>query len=123
MEGEIRLDDVPYDNTELKRIAGYVMQDDLLNRYLTVEEILMFTAELLVPRTFTDKERKEHVQDVVKDLGLVHAPNDIIGSQLKQGISGGERKRLCVCMQLFNRPQLLFLDELTTVLDSVTTFD
>ena len=123
VEGEMRLNGAPYDNAELKRIAGYVMQDDLLNGYLTVEETLMYTAQLRLPRTFTDKARRERVDDVLNDLGLTHARNDIIGSQLKQGISGSERKRLSVCMQLLNRPQLLFLDEPTTGLDSVTALD
>ena len=123
VEGEMRLNGAPYDNAELKRVSGYVMQDDLLNGYLTVEETLMYTAELRLPRTFTDQERRERVNDVLNDLGLTHARNDIIGSQLKQGISGSERKRLCVCMQLLNRPQLLFLDEPTTGLDSVTALD
>ncbi len=119
----MRLNGVPYDNAELKRVSGYVMQDDLLNGYLTVEETLMYTAELRLPRTFTNAERKERVEDVMKDLSLLHARNDIIGIQLKHGISGSERKRLCVGMQLLNRPQLLFLDEPTTGLDSVTALD
>jgi ATP-binding cassette subfamily G (WHITE) protein 2 len=122
-EGEMRLNGAPYDNAELKRIAGYVMQDDLLNGYLTVEETLRFTAELRLPRTFTDAQRKERVDDALTDLGLTHARNDVIGTTSTQGISGSERKRLCVCMQLLNRPQLLFLDEPTTGLDSVTALD
>jgi ABC-type multidrug transport system ATPase subunit len=123
VEGEMRLNGSPYDNAELKRVSGYVMQDDLLNGYLTVEETLMFTAELRLPRTFTNKQRKERVEDVMNDLGLVHVRNRVIGTQLKQGISGSERKRVCVSMQLLNRPQLLFLDEPTTGLDSVTALD
>ncbi|CAF3369437.1 unnamed protein product [Rotaria sp. Silwood1] len=123
VEGEMRLNGAPYDNAELKRIAGYVMQDDLLSAYLTIEETLMFTAELRLPRTFTDKERQQRVDEVVDELGLAHARYDIVGVQSKRGISGSERKRLCVAMQLLNRPQLLFLDEPTTGLDSVTALD
>lgn len=119
----MRLNGAPYDNAELKRIAGYVMQDDLLNEYLTVEETLMYTAELRLPRTLTSEERRERVEDVLKDLGLTHARNDLVGIQSKRGISGSERKRLCVGMQLLNRPLLLFLDEPTTGLDSVTALD
>jgi len=122
-EGEMRLNGAPYDNAELKRISGYVMQDDLLNEYLTVEETLMFTAELRLPRTFTYQQRKDRVENALNDLGLAHVRYDIIGTQSKQGISGSERKRLCVCMQLLNRPELLFLDEPTTGLDSVTALD
>jgi ATP-binding cassette subfamily G (WHITE) protein 2 len=123
VQGEMRLNGAPYDNAELKRIAGYVMQDDLLNGYLTVEETLMYTAELRLPRTFTNKQRKERVEDVMNELGLVYVRKAIIGTQLKQGISGSERKRVCVGMQLLNRPQLLFLDEPTSGLDSVTALD
>lgn len=119
----MRLNGARYDNAELKRVSGYVMQDDLLNGYLTVEETLKFNAELRLPRTFTDKERWERVEEVLDDLGLKHVRNDVVGSQMKQGISGSERKRLCVCMQLLHRPQLLFLDEPTTGLDSVTALD
>ena len=123
VEGEMRLNGAKYDNAELKRIAGYVMQDDMLNGYLTVEETLMYTAELRLPRGFTNKQRKERVQDVMEDLGLSHVHNVIVGTPLKKGISGGERKRLCVGMQLLNRPQLLFLDEPTSGLDSVMALD
>ncbi len=100
VHGEMRLNGAHYDNAELKRIAGYVMQDDLLNGYLTVEETLMYTARLRLPRTFTDKQRKERVHDVMADLGLSHVHNVIVGTPLKKGISGGERKRVCVGMQL-----------------------
>ncbi|CAF3762149.1 unnamed protein product [Adineta steineri] len=123
VEGEMRLNGAPYDNAELKRIAGYVMQDNLLNGYLTVEETLMYTAKLRLPRIFTDKQRKERVEDVMTDLNLVPVRKAIIGTTMKQGISGSERKRLCVSMELLNRPQLLFLDEPTTGLDSVTALD
>jgi ATP-binding cassette subfamily G (WHITE) protein 2 len=123
VQGEMRLNGAPYDNAELKRIAGYVMQDDLLNGYLTVEETLMYAAKLRLPRTFTNKQRKERVSDVMADLGLSHVHNVLVGTPLKKGISGGERKRVCVGMQLLNRPQLLFLDEPTSGLDSVTALD
>ena len=123
VEGEMRLNGAQYDNAELKRIAGYVMQDDLLNGYLTVQETLMYTARLRLARSFTDKERLERVKEVMADLGLSHVHNVTVGTPLKKGISGGERKRVCVGMQLLNRPQLLFLDEPTSGLDSVTALD
>lgn len=119
----MRLNGAPYNNAELKRIAGYVMQSDLLNGCLTVEETLMYTARLRLPRTFTNAERKQRVDEVMADLGLSHVHDVIVGTPLKKGISGGERKRVCVGMQLLNRPQLLFLDEPTSGLDSVTALD
>ena len=123
VQGEMRLNGAQYNNAELKRLSGYVMQDDMLNGYLSVEETLMYTAELRLPREFTYKQRRERVEEVITDLGLTHVRKAIIGLRTKQGISGSERKRLCVGMQLLNRPQLLFLDEPTTGLDSVTALD
>jgi ATP-binding cassette, subfamily G (WHITE), member 2 len=119
----MHLNGAPYNNAELKRVSGYVMQSDLLNGYLTVEETLMYAAKLRLPRTFTDQERQTRVEEVFDDLGLKHVQKDVVGGQLKQGISGSERKRLCVAIELLNRPQLLFLDEPTTGLDSVTALD
>ncbi len=57
---------------------------------------------------------------VIKEMGLGHARKTLIGSPLQKGISGGERKRVCIAMELLTRPQLLFLDEPTSGLDSVS---
>ena len=121
--GQMSLNGAPYNNGELKRIAGYVMQDDLLNGYLTVYETLMYTAELRLPRTYTKAQREKRVNDVLIDMGITHVKDVIVGTVMKKGISGGERKRLCVGMQLLNQPQLLFLDEPASGLDSVTALD
>ena len=123
ISGEIRLNGSKYTNTELKQISGYVMQDDLLNGHLTVYETLVFTGELRLPRQLTKQEREERVNEVINEMGINHVKNVIVGTVLKQGISGGERKRLCIGMELLNRPQLLFLDEPTSGLDSVTALD
>ena len=96
----MRLNGAPYDNAELKRIAGYVMQDDLLNGCLTVEETLMYTAKLRLPRTFTEQERKERVIDVMADLGLSHVHNVIVGTPLKkvyQVVNVNECVLVCNC--------------------------
>jgi ABC-type multidrug transport system ATPase subunit len=71
VQGEVRLNGSPYDNAELKRVSGYVMQDDLLSGYLTVEETLMYTAELRLPRTFTYKQRKERGYDYLNIGGCI----------------------------------------------------
>lgn len=123
VEGQINLNGASYTNAELKRIAGYVMQDDLLNGNLTVFETLMYTARLRLPKQFSEAQREERVVEVMADMGISHVKNVVVGTVMKKGISGGERKRLCVGMQLLSRPQLLFLDEPTSGLDSVTALD
>ncbi|KXZ51257.1 hypothetical protein GPECTOR_13g744 [Gonium pectorale] len=118
--GEFKLNGNDYSNAELKKMSGYVMQDDLLNPHLTAEETLRYTAELRMPRTSTPEERAQRVQEVMGQVGLSHVRDVIVGSPMKKGISGGERKRLCVAMELLTKPALLFLDEPTSGLDSVT---
>ncbi|PNG99409.1 ABC transporter G family member 6 [Tetrabaena socialis] len=120
VSGELKLNGQDYSNAELKKISGYVMQDDLLNAHLTVEETLGYTAELRMPRTTTVEERRARVKEVMEQVGLTHVSAVIVGSPLRKGISGGERKRLCVAMELLTKPLLLFLDEPTSGLDSVT---
>ncbi|CAF1393833.1 unnamed protein product [Didymodactylos carnosus] len=111
VSGEMHLNGAPYNNAELKRIAGYVMKDDLLNGFLTVEETLTYTARFRLHKDSTEEERKQRVKEVMADMGLSHVHNVIIGTSEKKGISGGERKRVSVGMELLSRPQLLFLDE------------
>ncbi|MEW5315593.1 MAG: hypothetical protein WDW38_007010 [Sanguina aurantia] len=118
--GEFRLNGQPYSIGDLKKIAGYVMQDDLLNGNLTCQETLSYTAQLRLPPSMEKEEKVMRVSRVLQQVGLEHARNTIVGSPMKKGISGGERKRLCVAMELLTQPLLLFLDEPTSGLDSVT---
>lgn len=120
VRGDVRMNGQEYGNTELKKLSGYVMQDDLLNGNLTVGETLRYTAELRLPPSVSPEERQERIDEVLAQMGLTHAKETIVGSPLIKGISGGERKRLCVAMELLTRPKLLFLDEPTSGLDSVT---
>jgi ATP-binding cassette subfamily G (WHITE) protein 2 len=118
-KGDVRLNGQPYTNTELKWMSAYVMQDDLLNGNLTVEETLLFNAELRMAKESTSADIRERVESVMKDMHIGHVRDVIVGTALKKGISGGERKRLCVAIELLTKPVLLFLDEPTSGLDSV----
>ncbi|KAI8477255.1 MAG: P-loop containing nucleoside triphosphate hydrolase protein [Monoraphidium minutum] len=120
LAGDMRINGQAYSNADLKLSCGYVMQDDLLNASLTVEETLMYTARLRCPPNFTDEERQQRVEAVLQQVGLAHVRDVIVGSPLRKGVSGGERKRLCVGMELLTEPVLLFLDEPTSGLDSTT---
>jgi ATP-binding cassette subfamily G (WHITE) protein 2 len=122
MGGVSKINGVPYSNAELKTLSGYVMQDDLLNGNLTVQETLNFTADLRLPSNMTAEERKERVEEAIRKTGLDRTRNTIIGTPTIKGVSGGERKRVCVAMELLTHPRLLFLDEPTSGLDSVTAY-
>ncbi|PSC67254.1 ABC transporter G family [Micractinium conductrix] len=118
-EGKARLNRAPYGLNHLKRIASYVMQDDLLNSHHTVEETLVFAAKLRLPPGTSVEERVTRIEEVIEACRLTDCRHTLVGSPRK-GISGGERKRLCVAVELLTRPALLFLDEPTSGLDSTT---
>lgn len=119
-EGEIRLNGRMYCLHDLKCMSGYVMQDDLMNGALTVWETLFYAGELRLPHDMTVEHRRERVEESIVEMGIGHVRDVVVGDSLHKGISGGERKRLAVAMELITHPVLLFLDEPTSGLDSVT---
>ncbi|KAI3874413.1 hypothetical protein MKW92_047468 [Papaver armeniacum] len=106
----------------LKMISAYVMQDDLLFPMLTVEETLMFSAEFRLPRSTSKSKKKARVQAVIEELGLRNAAKTLIGDEGHRGISGGERRRVSIGVDIIHGPILLFLDEPTSGLDSSCAF-
>lgn len=120
--GEYRLNGHEYDTKILKSMSAYVMQDDLLHAELTVGETLHWAAELRMPASCPPEERIARVRHLTKLMGIGHCEHTIVGNTRRKGISGGERKRLCVAIELLNHPKLLFLDEPTSGLDSTTAF-
>ena len=97
-----------------KYIVGYVVQDDIISGTLTVRENLMFSANVRLSGGITDEERRERVSRVIEDLGLESCANTKVGNEAIRGVSGGERKRACIGMELVLAPKILFLDEPTT---------
>lgn len=120
--GLLMLNGRKYTKRILKSCSGYVMQDDLLIPHLTVTETLKYAAELRMPQKSTRAERVEREAQVMELVGISHCANTLVGDTRIKGISGGERKRLCVAVELLTKPQLLFLDEPTSGLDSATAY-
>ncbi|XP_057538489.1 ABC transporter G family member 20-like [Amaranthus tricolor] len=106
----------------LKSISAYVMQDVLLFPGLTVEETLMFSGEFCLPRTISKAEKRARVQGLIDQLSLRHAAKTVIGDEEHRGVSGGERKRISIGIEIINDPPILFLDEPTSGLDSTSAF-
>ncbi|KAI8788087.1 ATP-binding cassette sub-family G member 8 [Biomphalaria glabrata] len=104
----------------LDSCAGYVRQDDRLIASLTVRETLMFVAQLKLPRTFSEEKIKERVDLVIAELGLTQAADTKVGNDSIRGLSGGERRRVSIGIQLLILPSVLVLDEPTSGLDSYT---
>ncbi|MGH9762391.1 MAG: FHA domain-containing protein, partial [Blastocatellia bacterium] len=93
---------------------GYVPQDDIMHRDLTVRQALYYTARLRLPSDYRAKDIKARVQQVITLLELDGTEDVIIGSPDKRGISGGQRKRVNLAMELMSDPSILFLDEPTS---------
>ncbi|XP_049428959.1 broad substrate specificity ATP-binding cassette transporter ABCG2b [Epinephelus fuscoguttatus] len=107
--------------SELRLSSAYVVQDDILMGTLSVRENLLFSANLrLNPREHTTVDKNSRVDAIIQDLGLTDCADTKIGTEFLRGVSGGERKRCSIGMELITSPSLLFLDEPTTGLDSNT---
>ncbi len=93
---------------------GYVEQDDQLMGIMTVRENLMFSAQLRLPTTIDKTEKQCRVEDTIELLGLWKCANSKIGTDMIRGVSGGERKRCSIGMELVVDPAVIFLDEPTS---------
>ncbi|URE03351.1 ABC-2 type transporter [Musa troglodytarum] len=122
LRGSITLNDEKLDDQLLKVISAYVMQDDLLFPMLTVEETLMFSAEFRLPRSLSASKKKSRVQALIDQLGLRSSAKTIIGDEIHRGVSGGERRRVSIGIDIIHDPIILFLDEPTSGLDSTSAF-
>ncbi|KAJ9160433.1 hypothetical protein P3X46_025834 [Hevea brasiliensis] len=122
LKGTITLNDEVLGSRMLKVISAYVMQDDLLFPMLTVEETLMFAAEFRLPRSLSKSKKKMRVQALIDQLGLRNAAKTVIGDEGHRGVSGGERRRVSIGIDIIHDPILLFLDEPTSGLDSTSAF-
>ncbi|WP_310772104.1 FHA domain-containing protein [Mycobacterium sp. Z3061] len=112
--GTVRYDDRDlYDNyPELRHRIGFVPQDDILHTPLTVRRALNYAARLRFPHDVTATERQHRIDEVLTELGLATHADQRIDS-----LSGGQRKRTSVALELLTKPSLLFLDEPTSGLD------
>lgn len=118
--GEMRINGRPYTKHVLKKMSGYVMQDDLLDGNFTVLETLEYSARLRMSASTGNRERQRRIEEVLRLLDIGHVRDVFVGDTRRKGVSGGERKRLCIAMELLADPKLLFLDEPTSGLDSFT---
>ena len=115
--GSVTLNGYDVSDPMVKDLIGFVPQDDLLIEELTVYENLMFTARLC----FADLSREEisaKVDSILRDLGLESTKHLKVGSPIHKYISGGQRKRLNIALELIREPAVLFLDEPTSGLSS-----
>jgi ABC transport system ATP-binding/permease protein len=91
---------------------GYVPQDDIIHRDLTVERALYYTAKMRLPDDFTEQQIKQRIDEVLEDVEMKHRRGMLVSK-----LSGGQRKRVSIALELLANPSIFFLDEPTSGLD------
>lgn len=119
-QGEIRINGYTLDDPKAKTLIGFVPQDDLLIEELTVYQNLYYTAKLCFA-SMTEEEIDRRVCTTLRELGLYQVRDLKVGSPIKKIISGGQRKRLNIALELLREPAVLLLDEPTSGLSSADT--
>ncbi|CAL0311990.1 unnamed protein product [Lupinus luteus] len=116
----ISINDQPMTSpTQLRKICGFVAQEDNLLPLLTVKETLLFSAKFRL-KEITQKDREMRVESLMQELGLFHVADNFVGDKENRGISGGERKRVSIGVDMIHNPPILLLDEPTSGLDSTS---
>ncbi|TVY43730.1 ATP-binding cassette sub-family G member [Lachnellula occidentalis] len=111
--------EMSFSNTKkFKDLIGYVPQDDTVHPSLTVRENLLFSGHIRLGGVLNDGEIQRSVDNLIQDLGLTKVRDTVVGDQERRGVSGGERKRISIGLELIATPQVLILDEPTSGLDA-----
>ncbi|XP_023567018.1 ATP-binding cassette sub-family G member 8 isoform X2 [Octodon degus] len=118
--GQIWINGQPSTSRLVRKCVAHVRQHDQLLPHLTVRETLAFVAQMRLPRSFSQAERNKRVEDVIAELRLRQCADTRVGNTYVRGVSGGERRRVSIGVQLLWNPGILILDEPTSGLDSFT---
>ncbi|KHN26508.1 ABC transporter G family member 11-like [Glycine soja] len=102
--------------------SAYVTEDDTILTTLTVKEAVYYSANLQLPDSMSKSEKQERADFTIREMGLQDAINTRIGGWGSKGASGGQKRRVSICIEILTHPRLLFLDEPTSGLDSAASY-
>ncbi|CCT71224.1 related to ATP-binding cassette protein [Fusarium fujikuroi IMI 58289] len=122
-EAEVNINGSHLSLAEFREVSCFVEQEDALIGSLTVRETLEFSSRLASSSSLSKKERIVRINNLLESFGLVEQANTLIGTSIRKGISGGQKRRVGVASQLITSPKLLFLDEPTSGLDSAASLE
>ncbi|KAG0252583.1 hypothetical protein BG011_006907 [Mortierella polycephala] len=122
-EGRILVNGQQEDLSHYRKLIGFVPQEDIMLRELTVHDVLLHSAYMRLPSDMKRTDMTEKVLEIIDFLGLSTVMDSVIGDAEQRGISGGQRKRVNIGLELASDPSILFLDEPTSGLDSSTSGD
>nr|WHB18096.1 ATP-binding cassette sub-family G [Dioryctria abietella] len=114
--GHILTNGEPRNLKQFRKLSRYIMQEDLLQPFITVQEAMMIAADLKLGAGMSNQKKTVVVEEIIQLLRLGKAVNTAT-----ERLSGGERKRLSIALELLNNPPVVFLDEPTTGLDDVAS--
>lgn len=121
VSGELLYNGAVPSESVVRSVSSFVTQDDdALMPSLTVRESLQFAAGLRLPSWMSKEEKNRRAEDILLKMGLKDCANNLIGSDLIKGISGGEKRRVTIAIQILTDPKVLLLDEPTSGLDAFT---
>ena len=100
LSGDITVNGYARVDSQFRKMSAYVLQDDKMYPQLTVYETLMLAAHFYLPTSTTDDEKNTLVLDIITELGLIKTKDTIIGDGKVRGVSGGERKRVNIAVQV-----------------------
>ena len=119
--GTMLLNGTTASDSVIRSLCSYVTQDDdALLPSLTVRETLRFAAALRLPKWMSKSEKQRRAEEVILKLGLKDCADILIGSEFLKGISGGQKRRVTIAVQILTEPKILLLDEPTSGLDAFT---
>ena len=138
MRGSVAINGLHASRAILQDVSSYVEQEDALIGSLTVRETMDFAARLSLPRSDRSSgledvanlgssvnalERARRVTELILAFGLQNQAETIVGTPIRKGLSGGQKRRLSIASQLITAPKVLFLDEPTSGLDSTASYE
>jgi ATP-binding cassette, subfamily G (WHITE), member 2 len=122
-EGTILVNGAKPSRSTFREISCFVEQEDALIGSLTVRETLHFASRLSSTSSLPKKERLLRINGLLDAFGLVEQADALIGTPIRKGISGGQKRRVGVASQLITSPSIMFLDEPTSGLDSAASYE
>ncbi|KAJ0175542.1 hypothetical protein K1T71_008701 [Dendrolimus kikuchii] len=117
MEGSITVNGMERNLSSFRKLSAYIMQDNQLHGNLTVEEAMAVATSLKLPSATTRADKEEVIQEILETLGLSEHHKTMTSN-----LSGGQKKRLSIALELVNNPPIMFFDEPTSGLDSSSCF-